>query len=160
MVSGSLRCRHFDAASRAQGSPERCGPCRAPRRDSPHTAACDDSLLPQSSFGGSKRLLLFHTGRRGLLRADATPSLNGKGHFHHVHEASLAEDVTDVPARELVNSVLQIVDRDSSSSDVAAGTVPPAETERLDSLLLALSQIGKRQQPRPLHDPLLFGNYR
>jgi len=72
----------------------------------------------------------------------------------------LAEDVTDVPARELVNSVLQIVDRDSSSSDVAAGTVPPAETERLDSLLLALSQIGKRQQPRPLHDPLLFGNYR
>eukprot|EP00873_Tetraselmis_striata_P011334 jgi/Tetstr1/431598/TSEL_021128.t1 len=68
-----------------------------------------------------------------------------------VEEAS-AE--TEPRAKELVRKILEEIEGTDGGADIR-----PEKREMVDAMLEELEELGKTQTPRPMDNPLLFGNY-
>lgn len=85
-----------------------------------------------------------------------------RGSLHVTREARVEVGVTrpepisetELRAKKLVRTVLQEVEGTDGGLDISS-----EKRKTVDALLEELEEIGKTQTPRPLDNPLLFGNY-
>ena len=144
----TLRCHRGVVPLAGSSARRRAPPKRTPTR------------APSASAAGGGNDEWFSLNEYEQTHGGRTGGTDGTKSTENAPEAPVFDvgvDISSASSTDLVSSLLSIVGTTSDGSKDASLTA--AQTDAVVDILNRLEEIGASAEPRPLADPLIFGNY-